>query len=109
MALDFYAIFNAGNPRSLFRFFLPESRYDVVLTLVLSFGVVVLVLSLTAERGGRLKGLLDLNRDHILGLRRKGSSDGEIADSFLDELQAPAGILRSLARGRVMRYLSKLE
>ena len=109
MALTFYAIFNAGNPRSLFRFIIPGTRYDIVITLLLSFGVIVLVLVLTAERTGRLKGLLDLNRDFILELRRKGKSDGEIAESFLNELKAPAGVLRSLARGRVLRYLSKLK
>ena len=109
LALDFYAIFNAGNPRSLFRFLLADPRYDVLLTLVLSFGVVVLVLVLTAERTGRLKGLLDMNRDFILELRGKGRNDSQIAESFLDELKAPPGVLRSLARRRVLRYLSKLK
>jgi hypothetical protein len=109
MVLTFYAIFNAGNPRSLFRFLIADARYDVAVTLVLSFAVVVLVLVLTAERTGRLKGLLDMNREFILELRRKGRSDAEIAESFLNELKAPPGFLRSLARGRVMRYLSKLK
>jgi hypothetical protein len=109
LALDFYAIFNAGNPRSLFRFLLPEPRYDVLLTLLLSFGVAALGLVLTAERSGRLKGMLDMNRGYILELRRRGKSDEEIADSFLNELKAPPGLLRSLARRRVLRYLSKLK
>ena len=109
LALDFYAIFNAGSPRSLFRFILADARYDVLLTLILSIGVVALALVLTAERTGRLKGLLDMNREFILELRRKGKSNGEIADSFLNELKAPPGLLRSLARARVMRYLSKLK
>ncbi len=109
MVLTFYAIFNAGNPRSLFRLLIADSRYDVAVTLVLSFAVVVLVLVLTAERTGRLRGMLDMNREFILELRRKGKSDAEIADSFLNELKAPAGLLRSLARGRVLRYLSKLK
>jgi hypothetical protein len=109
MVLTFYAIFNTGNPRSLFRYLLRDSGYDVAITLVLSFSVVVLVLVLTAERTGRLKGMLDMNRDYILELRRKGKSNEEIAESFLNELKAPPGVLRSLARGRVMRYLSKLE
>ena len=81
----------------------------MAVTLVLSFAVVVLVLVLTAERTGRLKGLLDMNREFILELRRKGKSNEEIAESFLNELKAPPGVLRSLARGRVMRYLSKLK
>ena len=109
LALDFYAIFNAGNPRSLFRLLIADSRYDVAITLALSIGVVALILVLTAERTGRLKGLLDMNRDFILELRGKGRSDSEIAESFLNELKAPAGLLRSLARARVMRYLSKLK
>jgi hypothetical protein len=109
MVLTFYAIFNTGNPRSLFRYLIRDSGYDVAVTLVLSFGVVVIVLILTAERTGRLKGTLDMNRDYILDLRRQGRSDAEIADSFLNELKAPPGALRSLARGRVLRYLARLK
>jgi hypothetical protein len=109
MVLTFYAIFNTGNPRSLFRYLIRDSGYDVAVTLVLSFGVVVIVLILTAERTGRLKGTLDMNRDYILELRRKGRSDAEIADSFLNELKAPPGALRSLARGRVLRDLARLK
>ncbi len=109
MVLTFYAIFNAGNPRSLFRYVIRDTRYDVAVTLVLSAGIVVLVLLLTAERSNRLKGLLDLNRDYILELRRKGKNDEEIAESFLNELKAPAGFLRSVAKRRVLRYLSRLK
>jgi hypothetical protein len=109
MALTFYAIFNAGSPRSLFRYLIRDTGYDVAITLVLSFGVVVVVLILTAERTGRLKGMLDMNREYILELRGKGKSDAEIADSFLNELKAPPGVLRSLARGQVLRYLARLK
>jgi hypothetical protein len=109
LALDFYAIFNAGSPRSLFRLLTADPRYDIAITLALSVGVVALALLLTAERSSRLKSLLDLNRDYILQLRGQGKSDAQIADSFLSELKAPPGLLRSLARGRVMRYLSKLK
>ena len=109
MALTFYAIFNAGNPRSLFRYVLRDARYDVAVTLALSAGIVVLVLLLTAGRFDRLKGLLDQNRDYIEELRREGKSDGEIAESFLNELKAPAGFLRAIAKRRVLRYLSRLK
>jgi hypothetical protein len=109
LALDFYAIFNAGSPRSLFRLLIADTRYDVSITLILSIAVVALALVLTAGRSSRLKGLLDMNRDFILELRGKGRSDGQIAESFLNELKAPPGLLRSLARARVMRYLSKLK
>jgi hypothetical protein len=109
IALTFYAIFNAGNPRSLFRYVLRDARYDVAVTLALSAGIVVLVLLLTAGRFDRLKGLLDLNRSYIEELRREGKSDGEIAESFLNELKAPAGFLRAIAKRRVLRYLSRLK
>jgi hypothetical protein len=109
MVLTFYAIFNAGNPRSLFRFLIADTRYDILITLLLSSGVVVVVLFLTAERTGRLKGMLDMNRDFILELRRKGRSDEEIAESFLKELKAPRGALRSLVKYRVLRYLARLK
>jgi hypothetical protein len=109
LALDFYAIFNAGNPHSLFRLLIADTRYDVPITLMLSVAVVALALVLTAGRASRLKGLLDMNRDFILELRGQGRSDGQIAESFLNELKAPPGLLRSLARTRVMRYLSKLK
>ena len=109
MVLTFYAIFNAGNPRSLFRYLIRDTGYDVAITLVLSFGILVVVLILTAERTGRLKGMLDMNRDYILELRRRGKSDEEIAESFLNELKAPPGVLRSLAKHRVLRYLARLK
>ena len=109
MALTFYAIFNSGNPRSLFRYLIRDTRYDVAVTLALSGGIVVLVLLLTAGRFDRLKGLLDLNRGYIEELRREGKSDGEIAESFLNELKAPAGFLRAIAKRRVLRYLSRLN
>lgn len=109
MVASFYAIFNAGNPRSLFRLLIRDTSYDVAITMVLSLGVAALVLALTAERTGRLKGILDMNRDYILELRRKGRSDAEIADSFLNELKAAPGVLRRLAKARVLRYLAKLK
>ena len=109
MVLTFYAIFNSGNPRSLFRYIIRDTRYDVAITLALSACIVVLALLLTAERSSRLKGLLDLNRGYIEELRRKGKSDEDIAESFLNELKAPAGFLRAIAKRRVLRYLSNLK
>jgi len=109
MVLTFYAIFNSGNPRSLFRYIIRDTRYDVAITLALSACIVVLALLLTAERSSRLKGLLDLNRGYIEELRRKGKSDEDIAESFLNELKAPAGFLRAIAKRRVLRYLSSLK
>jgi hypothetical protein len=110
MVLTFYGIFNAGNPRSMFRLIVRDPGYDVAVTLVLSLVVAALVVLLTIQREQSLRHLLDLNADYIRELRRKGKSDVEIADSFLAELKVrKGGLLFSLAKNRVMRYLSKLR
>jgi hypothetical protein len=110
MVLTFYGIFNAGNPRSMFRLIVRDPGYDVAVTLVLSLVVAALVVLLTIQREQSLRHLLDLNADYIRELRRKGKSDAEIADSFLAELKVrKGGLLFSLAKNRVMRYLSKLR
>ena len=72
--------------------------------------VAVLVILLTTQREQSLRHLLDLNVEYIRELRRKGKSDVEIAESFLTELKVQkGGLLYSLAKNRVMRYLSQLR
>ncbi|MBN1837261.1 MAG: hypothetical protein JW820_15505 [Spirochaetales bacterium] len=110
MALTFYGIFNAGNPRSLFRLVVRDPGYDIALTLGLSAAVAVLVVLLTMGREQTLARLLDANADYMRELRGKGHADAQIAESFLGELKVrKGGLLYSLAKGRVMRYLSKLK
>jgi hypothetical protein len=109
LLLCFYAIFFAGNPNSLFRLLIEDPRYDVLITLVLGASIFALVVVLTATRQSALRHLLEINVDYIRELRRKGRSDGEIADSFLSELGSRGGFLHRLAKRRVLRYLSKLE
>jgi hypothetical protein len=110
MLLTFYAIFNAGNPNSLFRLLIADPAYDIALTVGLSLVVAALVLLLSyGKRQGELEHLLELNSGHIREMRGKGKSDGLIADSFLASLQAKKGFLYSLARRRVLRYLGKME
>jgi hypothetical protein len=68
------------------------------------------VVLLTMGREQTLRHLLDLNADYMRQLRRKGQPDERIAESFLTELRVrEGGILYSLAKNRVMRYLSKLK
>ena len=109
MILTFYAIFNAGNPNSIFRFLIRDTSYDITITVVLSIIVAVLVITLTAGRENSLKHMLGINADHIRDLRRKGKSDQHIAESFLRSLGAKKGILYTLAKQRVLRYLSRIE
>jgi hypothetical protein len=110
MVLAFYGIFNAGNPRSFFRLVVRDPAYDVAVTLGLSAVIVVLVILLTTTREQTFARLLDVNAEYIKELRSKGRSDLEIAESFLSELKVgKRGLLYSLAKRRVLRYLSKLK
>jgi hypothetical protein len=110
MGLTFYGIFNAGNPRSLFRLAVPDPGYDVAITLGLSAVVAALVVFLTMQREQSLRHQLDLNVEHMRELRRSGRSDREIAESFLEALQVrKGGFLYGLAKRQVMRYLSRLK
>jgi hypothetical protein len=109
MVLTFYAIFNAGNPRSIFRLLVRDPGYDVLITVVLAACVGALVILLNVRQGSALQHLLEINREYILQLRRKGQSDGEIADSFLQKLGSRKGMLHALAKRRVLRYLSQIE
>jgi hypothetical protein len=110
MALTFYGIFNAGNPRSLFRLLVTDPAYDFALTLGLGVAVAVLVVLLTMGRENSFRHLLDLNAAYMKELRRKRHSDEQIAESLLAELGSrPGGLLHALAKRRVMRYLSKLS
>ena len=108
MVLAFYAIFNAGNPNSLFRLIVADPGYDVLITLILGGCVFVLVIALTAGRKSSIRHLLEINSEYIRELRGKGRSDVEIAESFLTEMGSKGGLLHSLAKWRVLRYLSKL-
>jgi hypothetical protein len=108
MVLAFYAIFNAGNPNSLFRLIVEDPGYDVLITLILGACIFVLAIALTAGRKNTIQHLLEINKDYIYELRSKGRSDVEIADSFLSEMGSKGGLLHGLAKRRVLRYLSKL-
>ena len=109
MLLTLYSIFNAGNTESLFRVIISDPAYDLVLTVCLALCVGVLVILITASREqNSLEHLLEINSDHIQELRGKGRTDTEIAESFLTEMGSKGGLLHSLAKWRVLRYLSKL-
>ena len=109
LLLTFYGIFNAGNPKSLFRLVAKDPAYDVTITVGLAVCLFAVVLLMTTRGGqNRLRHLLEINADHIRELRRKGRSDAYIADSFLSELGVKSGILHRLAKRRVLRYLSRL-
>ena len=107
--LVFYAIFNTGNPNSIFRLVIKDTSYDLAITVGLGLVVGALVILITLTRGeSGLSHLLEINTEYIHKLRRKGRTDVEIADSFLSEMGSKGGLLHGLAKRRVLRYLSKL-
>jgi hypothetical protein len=108
--LTFYAIFNAGNPRSLFRPLVPDPGYDVAITVGLSVVVAILsIVLLSSRENDPIRNLLEINATYIRELRRKGKSEEAIAESFLRELKAGRGLLYGLARRKVLRYLAGIE
>jgi hypothetical protein len=109
MLLSFYAIFNAGNPRSLFRLLVRDTSYDVLIALGCSMVVVVLVIAMGAGEENAIRHMLEINREYIRELRRKGRSEEAIAQSFLQELGSRKGLLDLLAKRRVLRYLSRIQ
>ena len=110
MVATFYMIFNAGNPHSVLRFIIRDTSYDILITVLLALGIAVISMTLTRNRESEpVKHLLDLNMDYIRKLRDKGKSEDSIAESFLKEMGYKRGILFSLAKRKVIRYLSKLK
>jgi hypothetical protein len=109
MGLTLYSIFNTGNPESLFRLFVGDPAYDLLITVGLALCVGVLVILITASREhNSIEHLLDINSEYIHELRSKGKTDMEIAESFLEEIGSKGGVLHRLAKRRVLRYLSRV-
>ena len=108
----FYSIFNMGNPNSLFRHIVPDPAYDRLITvaLALSMAAIGLIISTQTRSDRSLEHMLDINADHIRELRRKGRSNEEIADEFIEKMGIEKkGFLYRMAKRRVLRHLSKMK
>ncbi len=109
MAVDFYLIFNAGNPNSFLRLLIKDTSYDVTVTVVLS--VIIAVVSMMMIRDNdqnSLKAVIQRNAGVISDMKKQNRSDEEIAESFLKEMKA--GKLASfILKRRVIRYISKIK
>ena len=108
MIIDFYLIFNAGNPNSLLRYLIKDTGYDVTITIFIS--IIIAVISLFMMGGSNqntIKKMLERNDQHISELKNQNRSDEEIAESFLKELGAGKGLSHFILKKRVLRYLSK--
>ncbi len=109
MLVDFYLIFNAGNPNSFLRLIIEDTDYDVSITVGLSIIIALISLSMIRDNDqNSIRNILDRNSKHIEQLKNQNKSDEEIAESFLKELGSGKGVLYSFAKWRVMRYLAKM-
>jgi len=109
MVMDFYLIFNAGNPNSFLRLLIKDTSYDITVTVVLS--IVIAIISMMMIRGNdqnSLKAILGRNASHILVMKKQNRSDEYIAESFLNEMGA-GKISRILLKQRIRRYISKMK
>jgi len=107
--LAFYSIFNAGNPKSLFRFLVKDPSWDIAITVALSAGVAATALILSSASGNKLTEMLEMNADYIRQLRKKGKSDDFIAEDFLKTLGSKQGALHRMAKRRVLKFLHTFE
>jgi hypothetical protein len=109
MMVDFYLIFNAGNPNSFLRLLIKDTAYDVSITVALSIFIVVISLSMIRDNDqNSVKKVLERNSEHIAELKKQNRSNEEIAESFLKELGSKKGIFHFLVKKRVLHYLSKM-
>ena len=109
MLIDFYLIFNAGNPNSFLRLLIKDTAYDISITVALSIVIVVISLPMIRDNDqNSVKKILERNSEHIAELKKQNRSNEEIAESFLKELGSEKGLFHSLVKWRVLRYLSKM-
>ena len=110
MVVDFYLIFNVGNPNSFLRLLITDTAYDLSLTVAASLLIALISLSMVRDNDqNSIKKVLERNTDHIIKMKKKNRSNEEIADSFLKEFGAEKGLFHVLLKRRVQRYISKIS
>jgi len=110
MILDFYSIFNAGNPNSLLRFIVKDPSWDITVTVVISLIIAIISLSMAQDSNrNSIKNLLNKNIEFIKQLREENRSEEEIAESFIKELKFQKKFIRSIVKKRVLRFLAKIK
>lgn len=109
MLIDFYLIFNVGNPKSLLRPLIPSCDYDLAVTLGVSAAIAFFSFFVFRnKKENPIVQMLRENRNHIQDLRREGKSDEEITDSFLEELEK-IGKVRKTTRQTVLSVIKEME
>lgn len=109
MLIDFYLIFNVGNPNSIVRYIVPTTTWDMALTLAVSACIALLSFVVFKDRKNNpVSNMLLQNRSYILELRAEGKSDSDIADSFVEELN-PRRYGKERIRKMVLKFLAEME
>ncbi len=109
MLVDFYLIFNVGNPNSLIRPISPNPDYDMLVTLGVSLGIAVLSFFVFRDRKTHpAAAMLLKNKDYVAKLRNEGKANNEIAASFLSELEGTMPV-NGRTRRAVIRTLKEME
>ncbi len=106
----FYLIFWSGSPNFLLRYFFKDRRYDIYVILGFAFltSIVSFSYSWSNENKGYMK-LLEMNKDYIRKLRKRGKSDEEIAEALLKALGRKKGIGYGYEKRKIIYFLSKLK
>ena len=109
MMIDFYLIFNAGNPNSFLRLLITRTDYDISITVGLSILIVLISFSMIRDNDqNSIKNVLERNSGHIAELKKQNRSNEDIAESFLKELGSEKGLFHNIVKWRVLRYLAKM-
>lgn len=105
-----YTLLTAGNPNSLLRLIFPDPAHDVYVALLTSILVFVLgfVVAYSRDREG-FGQLIAMNAENIRKLRKEGNSDEEIATSILSALGIFRGYRYTMARKKLVAYLSEFQ
>lgn len=105
-----YAIFNVGNPHSLFRWIIKSDAYDLYIAMgvsLLVFFLGFLVFYFRQQEG--YTQLLWMNRERIRALREKRYSDEQIAEDLLSALGMKRGYRYNLIKKRLVLELSSIK
>lgn len=108
--LAMYSLLNAGNPNSLLRYVFPNPSTDVYVAGISSLIVFILGFIVFFNRDSQgFRNLVEMNGDRIRQLRKKGTSDEEIADSILAAMGSYSGYKHNLARKKLVVYLAQFQ
>ncbi len=105
-----YTLLNAGNPNSLLRPYLPDPRHDVYVAVFTSVSVFILGFFVFFFRDVEgYQRLIELNREKIEAMIKKGKSCEEIADSILKSMGSNRGYRHNMARKKLLIHLAPFK